>query len=218
MSLDTATDYHVVKREWSIEFDGTTFTTSFADDHWRLRIYLLGNSGGETLVFETDPFDYFPKTIDFIDPPSVPTTDDFAPVDGEFYRVEAVAFDGGESAEEVEEEWFIYARPDEIVTQGVLVTTSGDPLPNAIDQAALDKLVKVLGGNILHGEFEDADGYTTRRVSRGYETLTASQAAALLATSDDPGEVDVTLKSVALVTTADNGNELATIEQEQAVS
>lgn len=218
--LDTATDFHVIKRHWSIEFDGVIFTSSNAIDHFRLRVYELDNSGVETLVYESDVFFYFPQQLSFIDAPSIPATFEFAPTDGKFYRVEAVAFDTGESAEVIEDEWFMYARPDEIQTQAALVTTTGGPITNAIDQWAIDRLLMVLGADVLHGEFEDASGYTTKRVTRGYglNSLTEERVTELLAASSEPGEQDVLFKAQTLLTTADNGNELSSLEQEQEIA
>lgn len=230
MALSHPTDIAEVKVGYELSFDGDSLTDqtgtyTAADDHFRFLVYELLNSGGETLVFTSAKFSSLPQTLTIADT-SVPASFELAVEADKTYRVDVVAYDYGESVSYVEDEYYLYARPDIFYTQGSLVTTSGDAVSTAVDQLTLDKLLHALGRNVVHAQFDNESGYTTRRVVRGYDSLTEAQADAKLLEEDttksqlhvNPGDDGVTYKHVTNLTVSDEGRERVILEQEQDVT
>ena len=210
--LDTATDYLVVKRFSTFELDAIS-VSSAPYDHLRILVYRLSNNGAETLVFTSDPFTIGTAPQEFLltDVNDV-GNDEIGVVNSEFYRVDVFEYDAGETVNQKVTEYFLFVWPDIFLTQGTVQHCG------AIDMTLYSQLLAHLGHNVLHGEFLNAGGYTQQRVLRAFGVdLTESEAQALLLTSAAPSDVDVTYKSRAVVTTADNGNELASREAAEAV-
>lgn len=204
----TPTNFLSIKRESDITLDDFTLGSAPAD-HFRLRVYKLLADGLRTLVFTSDTFTTAPVVFSLQAANAVPSNE-IGVESGEYYQLELVEFDAAETSEDIVDEHFLLVFPDSIET--VDQDTCG-----TLDSAVFDKLLYMLGHNVLHGEFDVASGYVGSRVIRGYETMTEAEATALLADSDEPDDSNVVFKSQAILTTADNGNELRCLETEQSV-
>lgn len=210
--FDNPTDFLTVKRFSEIDIDDLTASAPY-DDHFRIRVYQLENDGAETLMFTSEQFvdGSVPETFVLSDANDA-LNNIIGVVNSEFYRIDVVAFDAGETVELIIDEHFFYVFPDAIVTVGQ------NPNCGAIDSTLFQKLLYMLGHNVLHGEYLNPTGYTQSRVIRAFgEDLTESEAQALLLTASDPDDIDVVFKAKAQLTTADNGNELLTRQTEEAL-
>lgn len=210
--LDTATDYSPVKR-WgssSIEVPGTPMNES-ATDQYRALIYRLTGPGTRTLVFTSDPVAYGPIVLNWRDENDVALWE-VGIADGQYYQIEIVAQNLTETYEEIEDEHFVLAIPDDVSTIEPLTTAAGSgSLQNALDTLVLSKGLYMAGHNVLHGEMGNASGYTTSRIIRGYDELTEAEMDILLAAAESPGDADVLFKHLTTKTVSDSGNEKAAL-------
>ncbi len=213
MSFDNATDIHVIKRDSVITIGGFTYSTSSANDHFKVLVYKLGSAGAETLVMTGADFSSGDADITPGDS-SAPAYNQFLAEDGEFYRIDTVAYDSGETTAVTEDETYVYVRPDVVYTDQPVVTVDGIPLVDALDEGSMNKLLWRLGQNSLHGEFSNPSGYTDSSVIRGYGSISESEAESLLEASDSPGDSGVLFKMSGQYATLDNGSEHTTTEQE----
>lgn len=183
-------------------------------DHFRLRVYRILPEGNTDLVFISDPFYGGTSSEEFLlvnADDAEAATNKVGVINGEFYRFVAVEFDTGESVENEQEEWFIFIVPDNIRTVGI--NTCG-----ALDSQLFMKFLIMMGHNVMDGEFLQPGGYTQQRIRRAYGVdITDEEADELLLTSESPEDVNVIFKSKAIVSTADNGNQLAVKEMEVSV-
>ena len=207
-----STDFSTVKRFSTLEFDNLVASAPY-DDHFRIRVLKMENGGAVALVFTSDPFvdGSSPEVFTLLSANDV-GNNEIGVENSEFYRIDVVAFDAGETVEDTIDEHFLYVYPDAILTSGTA------PNCGAIDSELFGKLLFMLGHNVLHGEYLNPAGYTQQRVIRGFGIdLTESEAQALLLTAEDPDDVDVVFKAKAVLTTADNGNELLSRQTEEPV-
>lgn len=208
--FNNATDFKTVKRETTLSI----LDEPLALDHFRIRVYLLDNNGVETLVFTSDQFTLGTSSEDFL----LSSANDVAlniigVLNGEFYRVDLIEFDAGETSESKVNEWFLYTFLDDVLTTGAAQQEG------ALDTTLFNKLLAMLGHNVLNGEYLFPTGYVQSRVRRQYVAdMTEEEAAALLLTSESPDDIDVQFKAKAIVTTLTNGNEVATRQVEESTA
>lgn len=221
--FDHTTDIAQVKRFNSALITLPVPLSTFFD-HFRLLLYRLLDNGAASLEFTSDPFDSTGAEVELEFSDANDAANFVAAIeDNKFYRLDVVAYDAGETQNAVEDEHFLHAVPDVIntispLTSGAGGTGTGAALDDAIDSLVIEKSLALSGHNVLHGEFNNANGYTTKRIIRGYEVLTDAEADALLAASDDPGEAEIIFKHETTKTVADNGNEVAALARELPLS
>jgi len=220
MSLIDPCNILQVKRLSILTFDDFTLgtggvgltSTGVGGNHFRLLVFRADNAGVTTLILTSDTFVAGPVVMTIGDTNNpVLVNLELAAVDNTFYKIELRDYDDvGETAYNIDDEWYIHCFPDELESQ--------EDEDGSLDTILLSKLLWQLGHNALDSEFKNPGGYTHEKVRRGYPSLTEAEADALLLASDDPGDVNVEYKNKTVRTVTDSGNESVTIEQEQSVS
>jgi len=203
MALSGPTALSQVKRHTVLSFSGLVH--AHVDSVFNFKIYELGAGGVETLTYTSNTFVTTSKDLEVSD------TDDsaaftFAAEDNKYYKIQLIEqFPGSDL-----DEFYVHTFPDDLPSQAAAGVS--------LDSTLFQKLLMMLGHNVLAGELANSTGYTTQVVRRGYDTLTDTEAATLLAASDAPGDVGVIQKSKLVLTTSDVGNETQSVEVDQTVS